>query len=240
MLTKSQAKAFFLIGTLGFSAVFIGLTVDTFQRIPAQTNQQNLTQEAIRGKHLFDKNNCMGCHTIMGEGGYYAPELTKVFTRRGPAFIKAMLKDPEAMYPGQRKMVNYSHLSEQEMDDLVAFFKWVGEMDLNGFPPKPDLNKTAAANATSSEGSPGAVVDIANRPAVFNQMCVACHSLGGQGGAVGPALDGVGEKYDRDYIIKWLRDPNGVKPGTLMPKLPLSEEDITELAAFLSVLKGAN
>jgi nitric oxide reductase subunit C len=49
----------------------------------------------------------MGCHTLLGEGAYYAPELTKVYERRGPAFIRAMLRDPEAMYPGQRKMQNY-------------------------------------------------------------------------------------------------------------------------------------
>ena len=38
MLSKSAARAFFLSWTLLFGAVFIWLTVDTFQRIPAQTN----------------------------------------------------------------------------------------------------------------------------------------------------------------------------------------------------------
>jgi nitric oxide reductase subunit C len=49
----------------------------------------------------------MGCHTLMGEGAYYAPELTRVYRARGPAFIRAMLRDPAAMYPGQRQMQNY-------------------------------------------------------------------------------------------------------------------------------------
>jgi hypothetical protein len=34
-------------------------------------------------------------------------------------------------------------LSDQEIDDLTAFLAWVGKMDLNGFPPKPDLMATA-------------------------------------------------------------------------------------------------
>lgn len=55
MLSKSQAKAFFIIGTAAFSAIFIGLTIDTFQRIPKQTNANALTESSIRGKHLFDK-----------------------------------------------------------------------------------------------------------------------------------------------------------------------------------------
>ena len=74
----------------------------------------------------------------MGEGAYYAPELTKVYERRGPQFMKAMLKNPEAMYPGQRKMQNYN-FKDEEIEHLVAFLKWVGEMDLNGFPAKPHL-----------------------------------------------------------------------------------------------------
>jgi nitric oxide reductase subunit C len=238
MLTKSQAKAFFIIGTALFSLIFVGLTIDTFQRIPTQTKSENLSPEVIRGKHLFDKSNCMGCHTIMGEGAYYAPELTKVFERRGEAFIKAMLKDPEAMYPGQRKMTNYK-FTDQEIHDLYAFLKWIGEMDLNGFPPKPDLNRTAAPNADSSSIGEAAIVKTVDRPNVFNQMCVACHSLGGQGGQIGPALDNIGATRNKDYIIRWLKNPLEIKPDSKMPKLPLSDEDITELAAFLSTQKGS-
>jgi nitric oxide reductase subunit C len=63
--------------------------------------------------------------------------------------------------------------------------------------------------------------------------------LEGQGGQVGPNLDGVGSRKTSDEIRRWLRDPAAVKPGTAMPKLPLSEEQIGELAAFLSQKKGA-
>ncbi len=236
MLSKSQAKAFFIIGTAAFSAIFIALTVDTFQRIPEQTNSQNLTAEAIRGKHLFDKSNCMGCHTILGEGAYYAPELTKVFDRRGEAFVKAMLKDPEAMFPGERKMTNY-HFTDQEITDLTAFLKWIGEMDLNGFPPKPDLAPPAQSRAAEAgvEVAQGGV----KQPKIFGQMCTACHKLKGQGGPVGPALDGIGSRRGEVYLTKWLKDPMSVKADSKMPKMPLSEKNIEELVAFLSTLKGA-
>lgn len=233
MLSKSQAKAFFLVGTIGFSAIFIGLTIDTFQRIPEQTKQRTLTEKAIKGKHLFDRKNCMGCHTIMGEGAYYAPELTKVYERRGEAFIRSMLKNPEIMYPDQRKMTNYK-LSDDEIDNLVAFLKWVGGMDLNGFPPKPDL---APQNQTTAS-SVGAADLKVQKPAIFSQMCVACHSLSGQGGKVGPALDDVGLRRDVQYLTHWLQDPTQVKVDSKMPKLPLTEKEISELVAFLASLKG--
>ncbi len=140
MLSKSQAKLFFFLGTIICSLLFVGLTIDTFRKIPGLTHAENLTPSVARGKVLWEKNNCMGCHTLMGEGGYYAPELTKVYERRGEGFIKAMLTDPTAMFAGQRKMVTYK-LTDQEKDDLVAFLKWIGEMDLNGFPPKPTLSQ---------------------------------------------------------------------------------------------------
>lgn len=237
MLSKSQARFFFLGGTLLCSVAFIGLTLDTFNRIPKQTGSANLTAEAIRGKHLFETNNCMGCHTILGEGAYYAPELTRVINRRGEVFVKAMLKDPQAMYPGQRKMVNYK-FNEQEISDLTEFLKWIGQMDLNGFPPKPNLGQMASPNAGTNGNSQESIVKSENRPAIFNQMCVACHALQGQGGNIGPALDGVGSRRDASFISQWLHDPTVIKVDSKMPKLPLSEAQIVELTAFLSQLKG--
>lgn len=238
MLSKSAAKAFFFTGTIISAGAFILLTVDTIQRVPKQTHQENITEAVIRGKDLWDSNNCAGCHTLLGEGAYYAPELTQVYSRRGESFVKALIKDPEAMYPGQRRMVNY-HFNDDQVADLVAFLKWIGEMDLNGFPPKPDLLATAVVPAAPGAAPEASVAQRMNRPMVFNQMCIACHSLNGQGGKVGPALDGVGDRRDRENIVHWLTDPQRVKPGTLMPKLPLSKEDIAELAAFLSELKAS-
>ena len=233
MLSKSAARAFFIGGTAVCSLAFIGLTIDTFRQVPKLTNSAQITPAVAHGKELWEKHNCMGCHTLLGEGAYYAPELTKVFERRGEAFIRAMLKDPQGMYPGGRKMQKVD-LSEKEMDDLVAFFKWIGQIDLGGFPPRPTLN--ALAVPTAAAGTP-AVAGVSNRPQVFNQLCIACHALGGQGGAVGPTLDMVGSRRDAAYINKWLHDPKTVKADAKMPKLPLTDEQINELTAFLSQLK---
>lgn len=224
MLSKGQAKTFFLLGTFICAGVFVALTFDTFNKIPAQTNQKAMDENVIAGKHLFDKNNCMGCHTILGEGAYYAPELTKVYDRRGEIFIKSMLKDPQAMYPKDRKMTNY-HFSDKEIDQLTAFLKWIGTLDLNGYPAKPDLAQVATPNAS------------AKVPLTFQQLCVACHTVKGSGGIVGPKLDGVASRLDEKYLTNWLHDPLSVKADAKMPKLPLTEEQITELVQYLLTLK---
>ncbi|WP_457618062.1 c-type cytochrome [Lutibacter sp.] len=132
MLSKKQARAFFLIGTLVTFLVFIGLTVYSLSESNDQTNKENLTAEVIRGKEIWESNNCMGCHTILGEGAYYAPELTKVIDRRGEGYIKAILMSPVPWQPNGRKMVAYG-MAESEATDVISFFKWIGEIDLNGF-----------------------------------------------------------------------------------------------------------
>ncbi len=142
MLSKSQARAFFLGGTAVTFAVFLGLSWNTLSTtVPKQTNSANITPEVVSGKHLWESNNCMGCHTIMGEGAYYAPELTKVVERRGPEYIKVVLMSKTPWAPRGRKMVSYG-FSEQEANDLLAFLGWVGNVDLNGFPQKPKYNIT--------------------------------------------------------------------------------------------------
>jgi nitric oxide reductase subunit C len=139
MLSKKQARAFFLGGTLVTFLVFIGLTIFSFSKENDQTNHENLTAEVVRGKEIWESNNCMGCHTILGEGAYYAPELTKVVDRlnirydgNGEEVIKSILMSPSPWQPSGRKMVAYG-MTEQEASDVVAFFNWIGKIDLNGF-----------------------------------------------------------------------------------------------------------
>lgn len=216
MLSKSQARLFFVVATGAFSFVFLGLTVDTVAQVPARSHEENLTPQVIRGKEIWEAENCMGCHTLLGEGAYYAPELTKVVERRGEAWIDLFLRDPEAMFPGERKMVKYD-FTDEDRAAVVAFLKWVGEIDTNGFPAKPDLAPTPPSAPVAPPSSTPA-------PPVFASVCMGCHQVGGKGGVVGPALDDVARKYDRAALHRWLKDPQSVKPGTAMPNLGLADD----------------
>jgi nitric oxide reductase subunit C len=223
MISKSGARTFFLLGTLLCTAAFAALTIDTMRQIPEQSNADQITDAVKRGHIIWTDNNCMGCHTLMGEGAYYAPELTKVVERRGREWIRVFIKDPEAMFPGRRRMIKYD-FTDAEIDDLLAFFEWIGRVDTNGFPADPPLAR---------KQTPMGALKVADAPPVYRTFCTACHTLGGEGGQVGPALDGVAGRYDAATFDKWLSDPPSVKPGTAMPKLPLSLEDRQALAAFL-------
>jgi cytochrome c1 len=109
------------------------------------------------------------------------------------------------------------------------------------------LGQAAAASGTSLQpGTPafeGAQI-IATKP------CTGCHVIPGVPGAtgmVGPSLAGVASRTKiaggavpnngPDDLMKWIANPAGVKPGTPMPKVPLTDDELTKIVAFLETLK---
>jgi putative membrane-bound dehydrogenase-like protein len=76
--------------------------------------------------------------------------------------------------------------------------------------------------------------------------CVRCHSLGGKGGAIGPALDGLASRKQRDYVYQSLVNPTaqlaegfdkmGASPMPPMNIL-LNEQELADLMAYLMTLK---
>lgn len=96
----------------------LGLTVDTIRQVPERSHEEALTPAVVQGKEIWERNHCMGCHTLLGEGAYDAPELTKVVERRGKPWIRVFLKDPQAMFRGERKMVQYDF--SEEIESVIA------------------------------------------------------------------------------------------------------------------------
>lgn len=132
--TKSMARNVFYGGTVFFVLLFLALTFDSMQTLPKRDNRDKLTAEVVAGKKLWEVNNCIGCHTLLGEGAYFAPELGNVYVRRGPEFIKAWIKSQPTGAPGRRQMPQFN-FSDQELDQVVAFLKYMSEIDTNHWPP---------------------------------------------------------------------------------------------------------
>ncbi len=132
--TKSAARNIFYGGATFFFLLLVALTFDTMHTLPKRDNSANLSESAIRGKHIWETRNCIGCHTMLGEGAYFAPELGNVYTRRGPEFIKIWIKMQPTGVHGRRQMPNFN-LSEEQLDDLVAFFKYTSGINTSNWPP---------------------------------------------------------------------------------------------------------
>jgi len=83
------------LAVLGLMTVlFAALSVLSFvgprkQALPQQVSFDRYS--AVEGKRVFQAYNCMGCHTIVGNGAYYGPDLTDLYRRAGPAWLAAFL-----------------------------------------------------------------------------------------------------------------------------------------------------
>ena len=134
LFTKSMARNIFYGGTVFFFLLFLVLTYDTNKTLPKRDNSQNLSAQVIAGKKLWETRNCIGCHTLLGEGAYFAPELGNVYVRRGPEFIKAWIASQPTGTPGRRQMPQF-HFRDEELDNLVAFLKYSSEINNANWPP---------------------------------------------------------------------------------------------------------
>ncbi|OGI57918.1 MAG: cytochrome C [Candidatus Muproteobacteria bacterium RBG_19FT_COMBO_61_10] len=132
--TKSMARNIFYGGSAFFILLFLALTFDTTRTLPKRDFRENLTPNVVLGKHVWEVNNCIGCHTLLGEGAYFAPELGNVYKRRGPEFIKTWIRIQPTKAPGRRRMPQFN-LTEAELDGLVEFLKWTSEINTANWPP---------------------------------------------------------------------------------------------------------
>lgn len=136
--TKSMARNIYYGGAVFFSLVLIALTVDTVNRLHETDNRENLTETVIAGKYLWEVNNCVGCHSLLGEGAYFAPELANVYTRFGESTeaIKAFIKSrPKDGIPGRRNMPQFN-FTEEELEQIAQFLKYAdGIKTARDWPP---------------------------------------------------------------------------------------------------------
>ena len=101
------------------------------------------------GKLSSQTRNCMNCHTLLGNGAYYAPDLTKAWldpawgpegsmqamtnsSTKEEAMVKFLMAPSE--YPTHERMMPKLGIGADEAKGLVAFLKHMSTIDTNGFP----------------------------------------------------------------------------------------------------------
>jgi nitric oxide reductase subunit C len=143
VLTKSVARNIFYGGSLFFILIFIGLSVQSHLYIVnVSTADAPLTDSVANGKHVWEKHACINCHSILGEGAYFAPELGNVMTRWGvqddpeAAFevLKGWMEAQPSGVEGRRQMPQF-HLSDEEIRELADFLLWTNRIRTQGWPP---------------------------------------------------------------------------------------------------------
>ena len=144
VMTKSMARNIFYGGSLFFIAIFVGLTAHSHYYITTvSTDESTLTESVVAGKHLWEKHSCINCHTLLGEGAYFAPELANVMTRWGvepgdhEGAFDATKTWMDAMPSGiedRRQMPNFG-LTDDEYRNIADFLLWSNTIRAQNWPP---------------------------------------------------------------------------------------------------------
>ncbi len=218
-MNKRQTRLFAIIGTALCAVLFLGMTFDSHRQFPKLTNADKITPEVDLGNAVWHANNCVNCHTLLGEGAYYAPDLTKITKHRGAAYLKAYMRDPSKFYDEQRhrRLMPTQKLSDADINGLIAFLDWVSNIDNQGWPPRPILVSGAtipgtAMSAAQQTDQPGATTPPGARPVandndpialgeqVFrtaSPACTACHSISPGVDMAGPSLSGISARAEK-------------------------------------------
>ncbi len=137
VFTKGMARNIYYGGSVFFILLFLVLTFDTSRELPERDNRGAIDETVALGKRVWEENNCVGCHSLMGEGAYFAPELANVYDRFGKSTeaIKGFIASrPVDGIPGRRSMPQFN-LSEEELEAIAQFLKYASEIDDADWPP---------------------------------------------------------------------------------------------------------
>jgi nitric oxide reductase subunit C len=203
-MTKRQTRLFFYTGTLLFAAIFIALTIDSHRQFAALTNSDQITEAVIEGKHIWHRKNCVNCHTLLGEGAYYAPDLTQITQQRGTAYLQAFLREPSRFYSEaeDRRLMPNPNLTDEEIDQVIAFLDWVSNIETQGWPPRPILvsNPLPGTYAATRPGAAASTDPVEQGEVLFRETppgCTACHSTAPGVTLAGPSLAQIARRAEQ-------------------------------------------
>jgi nitric oxide reductase subunit C len=235
-MSDKAAKLIFWIGTLASLALFLALTVDTTRQFAALTHADQLDDQVVAGKRAFERRNCNDCHTILGFGGYYAPDLTRAHARLGEDAVRRRLAHPEIAFADSYRKMPQQGLAQEEIDDLIVYLRWVSNIDNQDWPPQDSTARWG--RATERMLAAGALSPAA--ALIEQESCLTCHTIGGRGGSQGPRLEWIGSRRDTAWIAEYLADPAKLAPGSEMPDYGhLSEGQRRTIGDFIAALAAS-
>lgn len=118
------------------------------------------------GQRIFVERGCVRCHSIWGNGGTLGPDFAVVGAGRSMQQLAGEFWNhtPRMITTQRRQGVQWPTLTESELADVISYIYYVKLFDPPG---DPDMGEQWFRE----------------------KRCVQCHSVGGEGGHVGPQLD---------------------------------------------------
>lgn len=193
----------------------------------AAASRRHPDANAQVGSRIFGVLGCAACHEHGGRAPrLVGPDLSREGSRVQEAWMSTFLASPTPVRgdghparPGAR-MPDF-RLDEDEIKALAPFLLAQGRT--GSWTPEPltpfQMRRT-------------------ERLVKDRLACLGCHTLDGEGGRIGPSLDGIAHRLHPAYVLAMVTDPEGTVPGSGMPRQHLEARDARRVASFLLQLEG--
>jgi mono/diheme cytochrome c family protein len=168
-----------------------------------------------KGKNLFVKLGCHGCHLADGysQEAKVGPSLLRVASKVSPSWLYRWVKNPREYLPATR------------MPDF-------------GFDDKDALGVTAYLLSVSDKAYKPSFKFESGDPEIGQKEfegvgCLACHQLNGKGEDFAPNLSKIASKVNADWLVSWVGNPSHYNDKSKMPDLRLTKDQASNIAAYL-------
>ena len=203
------------------------------------------TPQLARGRELLSRLNCQGCHKLKNvEPARLGPDLASVGFKVTREWIYKWLKEPRTVLDkdgnatvngyesGDESRMPKSRLKEEEIKALSAYLSAQKAKPIEPYKINPAVIAAWSKKATL----------ISDGEVRFRQMmCTTCHPVavtrGGEtkliGGNIAPELTKAGSKVNEEWLVAWLRHPQGYLAHTSMPRYGWSDEDLYKVSQYV-------
>ncbi|KAA6456267.1 c-type cytochrome [Acidobacteria bacterium AB60] len=202
------------------------------------------TPRLNHGRQLMVKFNCAGCHQLqdIARPAMLGPDLTNIGTKVTREWIYKWLNEPRTLTDANGTVTVDGVATDPRMPkfnlsdvELRALSAYLSVQRVKAVSP----TRVSFSLARDKGKDQAAIEDGQTR---FNQMfCVTCHSIavdrGGEvkviGGDIGPELTKVGSKVRPEWLVAWLKDPQGYLEHTKMPRFEWNDKDLYKVSEYL-------
>lgn len=215
-----MSRTIFGIG-LVLSLIILGVAISNLW-----SDTSEIPEEVNAGFIVWQNYACESCHTLYGQGGDYAPDLTHIYTLRGEQYIREFMVDPSAYHPNQRVMPRFT-ITQKDTNNLIDMLNWTAnESSLStAWPPKPIQVAGSGVGLNISQSSTGSTSEQEVGRQIYSRLCASCHSIVPDIVIVGPSLWGAADRatiafpdtepeeyirnsilYPSDYVVEGFQD----------------------------------